>query len=152
DAYDPATDTWTPVAPLPVPTGHNHNSTFVLDGRIVVAGGETNGGRYLADVKAYDPDADVWVAFPALPEPLQAASARAIGGQMYVTGGRSPAGVSDLTWTAALANTWETGAPLPVALGEVAGGVIGHTLYLVGEGSPATLAYDLSTGAWTSSG
>ena len=40
DAYDPARDTWTAVAPLPLPTGHIHTSTFTLNGRVVVAGGD----------------------------------------------------------------------------------------------------------------
>jgi N-acetylneuraminic acid mutarotase len=153
DAYDPATDTWTAVASLPVPTGHIHTSTFVGNGRIVVAGGQTNGGRYLADVKEYDPDTNTWVALPSLPEPRQAGDAQQIRGQIYYTGGRSTAGVpTTTTWGAGLANTWETGASMPVELGEVAGGVIGHTLYEVGEGSSATLAYDLSTNTWSSAG
>src|SRR5262249_61881892 len=69
DAYDPATDTWTPVAPLPIPTGHNHTSTFVLNGRVVVAGGETNGARFPADVRGDDPHAHISVAPAPLPAP-----------------------------------------------------------------------------------
>jgi N-acetylneuraminic acid mutarotase len=151
DAYDPATDTWAPVAPLPVPTGHNHQSTFVLNGRIVVAGGQTNGGQYLAALEQYDPAANNWVALPPLPEARQAGNAQQIGGKIYFTGGRSSGGApTTTTWAGLPANTWETVAAMPVPLGEVAGGVIGHTLYLVGEGSPVTLAFDLSTGTWRS--
>jgi N-acetylneuraminic acid mutarotase len=153
DAYDPATDTWTQVAALPVPTGHNHQSTFVRNGRIVVAGGETNGGQFLADAREYDPDLDSWVALPSLPQPRQAGDAQQIEGRIYFTGGRATDGTpTTTTWAGDLTNTWETAAPMPIPLGEVAGGVIGHTLYLVGEGSPATLAYDLATNTWTSAG
>jgi N-acetylneuraminic acid mutarotase len=148
DAYDPGSDSWTVVAPLPVPTGHIHTSTFVLNGRLVIAGGETNGGQYLADVREYDPAGNTWVALPALSLPLQAAAVKTLAGQLVVAGGQPGGSPSAATWTAVLGNTWEKAAPLPVALGEVAGGIIGNTLYLVGEGSPATLAYDLPTGTW----
>jgi N-acetylneuraminic acid mutarotase len=152
DAYDPSTDTWTAVAPLPIPRGHVHTSTFVLGSRIVIVGGETNGGRDLADVTEYDPTADNWVALTPLPETRQAASAQQIAGQIIVAGGRVGGGPTATTRAGVLPNSWETDAPLPVALGEVAGGLIGNTLYLVGEGSPATLAYDLPTGTWRSAG
>jgi N-acetylneuraminic acid mutarotase len=153
DAYDPATDAWTQVAPLPIPTGHNHNSTFVLNGRIVVAGGQTNPGPYLADVREYDPDTNTWVALPPLPAARQAGNAQAIEGVIYFTAGRSPAGdPTTTTWAGVLANTWESPPSMPVALGEVSGGIIGNTMYMVGEGNSATLAYDLSTGTWRSAG
>jgi N-acetylneuraminic acid mutarotase len=46
-------------------------------------------------------------------------------------------------------NSWETNAPMPVALDEVSCGIIGGRLYVVGGGSPATLAFDLTTSQWT---
>jgi N-acetylneuraminic acid mutarotase len=152
DAYDPATDTWATAAPLPVPRGHVHTSTFVFNDRIVIAGGETNGPRILADVTEYDADTNTWVALPPLPMPLQATDVQPIEDKIIATGGQPGGGPVATTWTATLGNTWETATPMPLSLGEVAGGVIGHTLYEVGEGSSATLAYDLSTGTWTSTG
>jgi N-acetylneuraminic acid mutarotase len=150
DAYDPGTDTWTAVAPLPVPTGHVHTSTFTLNGRIVIAGGETNSTNpLLGDMREYDPGTNTWVELPPLPIPMQATAVKAVGGQLIVAGGYPDGGPpTAATWTAELENTWETAAPLPVPLGEVAGGIIDNTLYLVGEGSPATLAYNLGTGTW----
>src|SRR5262249_53458278 len=111
-----------------------------------------NGPRILADVTAYDPSTDTWAVLPPLPTPLQATAVQAIEGQFVVSGGQPGTGPIASTWTAALFDTWETASSMPLSLGEVAGGVIGHTLYLVGEGSPATLAYDLSTGTWRSAG
>ncbi len=45
--YDPDFDGWYEVAPLPQSLGHISNSTFALDGRIVVVGGETAFGSFL---------------------------------------------------------------------------------------------------------
>jgi N-acetylneuraminic acid mutarotase len=59
----------------------------------------------------------------------------------------------NLTGTAEAATpSWSSAPPMPVALGEVAGGLIAGKLYVVGEGSTATLAYDIATETWTSSG
>jgi N-acetylneuraminic acid mutarotase len=52
----------------------------------------------------------------------------------------------------AAAPSWSSAPPMPVALGEVAGGLIAGKLYVVGENSTATLAYDIGTETWTSSG
>jgi N-acetylneuraminic acid mutarotase len=49
----------------------------------------------------------------------------------------------------AAVGVWQTGANVPIALAEVAGGVIGNKLYLVGQGNAATLSYDLTSGAWS---
>jgi N-acetylneuraminic acid mutarotase len=46
-------------------------------------------------------------------------------------------------------DSWETNAPMPVALDEVACAVLGQRLYVMGGGSAVTLAFDLPTGRWT---
>ncbi|WP_240741615.1 NPCBM/NEW2 domain-containing protein [Deinococcus sp. KSM4-11] len=70
EAYDPATDRWTEVAPLPLARSHIANSTFVLEGRIVVAGGESAHDQPIADVSAYDPATNTWTALTKLPVAL----------------------------------------------------------------------------------
>src|SRR5207344_942921 len=46
-------------------------------------------------------------------------------------------------------NSWETNAPMPLALDEVASGVISRRLYVVGGGHSDTLAFDIPAGRWT---
>ena len=152
-AYNPITDTWSAVAPLPSARSHASYSAFALNGRIVVAGGTGNGNVPLADVVEYDPPTNTWVKLPALPAGRKTPVAAAINGRMVVTTGNasSNATPTSTTWVGTLTGNWETGPALPAALGEVAGGVIGNKLYLVGEGSAATLAYDLAAGTWSSS-
>ncbi len=150
ERYDPATNAWTTVAPLPLTRGHISSSVFILNGRIVVSGGVTNGDIPLADVTEYDPASNTWLALPPLPAPRQAGVAVALGNQMVFAGGETGEAASQATtWVGTLANKWEPGPALSVTLGETAGGIIGNKLYLIGEGSTSTYAFDLSTRTWT---
>jgi len=89
-AYDPATNTWTAVAPMPRPQSHNNASTFVLEGRILVIGGETSYGSSTKEVLAYDLAAGGWTALSPLPQSRNAGVAGAWGGQLFhVTGNTS---------------------------------------------------------------
>ncbi len=90
DAYDPAQDAWLPVQPLPVARSHNHTSTFMVKGRIVIIGGQADGPSQaitLADVLSYDPNTNQWIALPPVPAPVQAIAAKAIGNLVIITGG-----------------------------------------------------------------
>jgi N-acetylneuraminic acid mutarotase len=86
-AYDPATDTWTAVSPLPRPLGHVAASTLVRDGRIVVIGGVTQNRRKVANVLEYDPATDTWRELEPLPQPRQSPVAGVIAGEIIVTTG-----------------------------------------------------------------
>jgi N-acetylneuraminic acid mutarotase len=106
DAYDPTTDRWERVADLPEPRGHI--ASFVLDNCIVAVGGSVDGGDNglaTAEVTAYDPDMNVWVELPPLPEGRKTPVADAVGDRMIVTTGSG----TDTTWVGVLANSRETG-------------------------------------------
>jgi N-acetylneuraminic acid mutarotase len=93
DAFDPATGSWTPRAPIPVARSEIGAATSVTaDGRVVVVGGSLAGIRPSADVLIYDPAVDAWCALPSLPEPRKGAVAAVIGSRLVVTGG-SPTSV-----------------------------------------------------------
>lgn len=96
-AYDPATDGWHEVAPLPRPRGHVHASTLVKDGRIVVIGGVEQGGREVRSVLEYNPATDRWRELAPLPAPRQAAVAEHVGERIVVATGYG-AGPQITTW------------------------------------------------------
>lgn len=152
-AYDPANNTWTAVASLPIPRSHFESSTTILNNRLLIIGGRSNttGKTALNHVTQYDPISNTWIALPPLPDELIASVAQVIGNQIIVTNGGLNRTTSPQSTTriGLLANKWESVKAMPVALGEVAGGIIGNKLYLVGEGSSATLAHNLSTGTWS---
>jgi N-acetylneuraminic acid mutarotase len=85
--YDPATDAWTQVAAMPRAVSHISSSTFVMGGRIIVAGGETAHNAATSTVFAYDPATDQWTSLTSLPAPRFSGVAAAIGDLIYFTGG-----------------------------------------------------------------
>ncbi len=70
DVYSPKTSRWTKVASMPEGRSHISSSTLVVDGRIIVIGGATNGFDSLASVIDYDPATDKWGKLSSLPTPL----------------------------------------------------------------------------------
>ena len=51
--YDPATNTWDAVAPMP--TGRDGLATAVVDGKLYALGGVDDDGNLLSTVEAYNP-------------------------------------------------------------------------------------------------
>ena len=106
DVYDPATDKWKVVAPLPKARSQMNSGTFVMDGRIFVTGGEDiapNG--YVNDVTAYDPITNIWTTLNPLPAPRRSGVADAIGSEIiYATGWADGPGQSNTIWSGLTVN------------------------------------------------
>ena len=85
--YDPATDQWSFAAALPKPMSHFHGSTVVVNGKVLIAGGVTNGRDPLSDVWEYDPATNSWAAAVPLPAPRKAPVAVLAAGRVYVLTG-----------------------------------------------------------------
>ena len=150
--YDPATDHWDTLASAPFAVSHVENSTFVLDGKLIVIGGRARpqGREDLDDLLAFDPATDSWSHLGRLPLPV-------IGPLGFMMGDTLVAGLgatdgidrfNPVFWQRRMHDVWIRADTMPIALGEVAGGVIGRKLYLVGAGDPHTLVYDLAAGQW----
>lgn len=84
NAYDPLTNAWSTLAPLPVPRSHMAASTFVLDGRLVVAAGYST--TYTNLVSAYDPATSRWTALTPLPEARSSAFGAVLPGSRFLFG------------------------------------------------------------------
>ncbi|HZK81225.1 MAG TPA: kelch repeat-containing protein [Humisphaera sp.] len=85
--YDPATNTWTQIADMPIPRSHTEASTFVDNGKIIVAGGQAD--DYLATNSAleYDPSVNRWYQLANLPIALEGVIVQPIGNEVIVSGG-----------------------------------------------------------------
>ncbi|MDO6390983.1 malectin domain-containing carbohydrate-binding protein [Pontibacter sp. BT731] len=91
--YDPASNSWTKVADLPVPSGttgrgHISSSVIVVGKRILVLGGETvhNSGRTNM-VSAYTPALNSWQNLTGLPAARFSGIAAFLNSNIYYTGG-----------------------------------------------------------------
>lgn len=85
--YDPATDSWSPLAAMPIGKSHAESSTFVLNGRVVIAGGQIDNFQATDNVVEYDPAANTWSLLPPLPKPLEGTIVQPLGGRLFLTGG-----------------------------------------------------------------
>jgi len=149
--YDPGSDSWTAVAPLPTPRSHFEPSTFVRNGRIVIIGGRSRptGQEATRDVTEYDPSTNRWVALAPLPEGRLAPIAAPVGDHVLVAAGATrDLPDSRVTWIGRFDSAWEPMLDMPIEMGEVAGGVIGDRLFLFGHDARETVALNLGTGRW----
>ena len=90
-AYDPATDRWSAVAPLPDARSHVANSTFTHLGRIYVVAGEREHNDARSSVYRYDPSANKWEQMASLPGDRISPSVGVIDGKIYASGGHDGA-------------------------------------------------------------
>ena len=97
DRYDPATNTWTTLAPMPFARSHMLDSTFVLSGHVVVATGWTTTAKTAA-VTAYDPATNTWQAMTDVPSARTSATMRAISGGRVVLCCGSAGGSTSNGW------------------------------------------------------
>jgi N-acetylneuraminic acid mutarotase len=97
DVYDPATDTWTAAPPLPGARSHTNCSTFELNGKLVVIGGESGPEQYHSEIFAFDPATNAWSLMANLPEPRSTAVAGIINNQLVLSTGNAPS-ITTNTW------------------------------------------------------
>jgi N-acetylneuraminic acid mutarotase len=85
--YDPATDRWTALAPMPRAVNHIAGSTDVYQGRVLVLGGQEQHDQSIADCYAYDPATNRWTTLNPLPGRRFSGLAAVIGNDIYFTQG-----------------------------------------------------------------
>ena len=157
EVYDPATDTWTRKADLPLERITAAAST--LDGKIYVVGGRGagDGGR---GVLVYDPTTDMWTQKADLPEPRRHLAAVAVNGKLYAIGGGIDGLLSEDSASSSVfmydpvTDTWTQKADMPKRgtwMTDTASAVDGK-IYVVGvwpSSGPQLFMYDPTTDTWT---
>jgi N-acetylneuraminic acid mutarotase len=106
EAYNPADDTWTTLADLPV--GLLDPMAAVYDSRLYLMGGHESFADTRGTTKLwiYDPATDTWSELTHMPETRWAGDAVTLGNYIYIVGGIGPTGdllryeVATDTWTA----------------------------------------------------
>lgn len=100
--FDPASNSWQRLADMPVASSHFESSTFVWNGKIVVAGGQVDGWKATDTVSLYDPATDKWSTIGKLPVPLQGPVVQLVGNKLVINGGSKQQGPIGDTWFAEL--------------------------------------------------
>jgi len=132
------------------PSQRTEVSAGVLDARVWVVGGLTEGGAS-AEVAVYDPAANSWSAGPHLPEPRHHTAAAGDGERLWVVGGytgdQQP---TDTVWSVEK-DAWTPGPALPEPRAAGALAWDGTRLLYAGGVGPGGLAGDvfaLQDNAW----
>jgi N-acetylneuraminic acid mutarotase len=91
-AYDPATDRWENLAPMP--TARSGTIACIVDGKVYIIGGgfkKPDGMfQFLRTVEIYDPQKDSWEAGPDMLMPHDYPGGTLMDGHIYILGGHHP--------------------------------------------------------------
>jgi len=117
DEYDPATNAWTPKAPLSTPRGDF--GAVSIDGKIYVVGGtivQNNAYVQVNNLDEYDPATDTWTPKAPMHYARQGVAVAVSNGHIFAIGGLGDVGAdSAVEEYDPAANTWTTRAALPHA-------------------------------------
>jgi N-acetylneuraminic acid mutarotase len=123
EVYDPSTDTWTEMSPMPLAVS-DATATVGDDGFIYVVGGAISPGGYVGDLQIYDPANDEWSLGSSLPVPRAGMGSGTLCGQIAVFGGLTVE-VGNLSSTYLYDpsdDTWSTGPDMLVPASGMAQG------------------------------
>jgi len=136
EVYDPSTDTWTALAPMPTPLSDVY-ATVGFDGKVYVLGGATGPTTVTGMVQIFDPTTNTWSTGAPMPTPRAAAMAGVLCGQIVVFGGYDGGSNLDQTETYdPVSDTWAPGPPMLMPASEIAQGPTqtANVIFAVGSG------------------
>lgn len=161
--FDPKLNQWSKIAIMPDGTDRGASGVAVIGTKIYVVGGWKNYGKATTDFSAYDTATDTWEKLPDLPLKRDHLVAGAVGGIVYMIGGRDgtiggTTGRVDAFDPNNKAAGWTPRKPMITARGGTAGIVLFNQIYVFGgEGNPAqgsngvypqTEVYNPATDSW----
>jgi uncharacterized protein (TIGR03437 family) len=142
-AYNPATDSWTALAPLKV--GKALSAVGLIGSTIVSAGGlSTDNTNGTADNEGYNALTNSWTTLAPMPAARFSACFETAGGMLYVAGGHSSTTAAPFTSMVAynpVTNSWTSGLPaMPNAVTNPASASLGGRLYCFGGSNTGQLS------------
>src|SRR5213078_4450050 len=158
--YNYTTNTWSNVAPLPVPLGQG--TTGAWNGKIYVAGGFIGGTSVTNALRIYDIATNTWTSGANMPTSpgVEAAAGAVVNGKFYVMGGDDFNNGLNTNFIYDIAtNTWTTGATLPDFRTNTYGTAYNGLIYVYGGvilpafmTTDTLLRYDPVANSWTNLG
>ncbi|MDE2292323.1 MAG: fibronectin type III domain-containing protein, partial [Elusimicrobia bacterium] len=137
EAYNPETDTWTVLAPMP--TSRAYLAAVAVSSRVLAIGGNTGSTAN----EAYDPATDAWSSLKPLTTALPRLVAADVGGIVYAVGSNPWVNEAYDPST----NLWASRNVPSAANCMSNGAAVGGKLYVVCEGQ-SNLAYDPGSDSW----
>ena len=157
--YNSLTSSWSTKASMPIAGGCGGSGAisgivYVLVGCDALTS-TTSGAKGI--LLRYDPTANTWSTKAASPTPHQLPAVTAVGGKLYVMGGKNGSGIATNVVHAysPSTNTWTTKAPLPAARYRSTAQVIAGKIYVVGGNDAAgnyvstAYVYDPALNKWS---
>lgn len=156
EVYDPASDSWSFRARLPLAL--NHATAASVNDRLYVVGGHPPSGADAVDaVFAYDPTADRWEPRASMPTARGSLAIGVADGKIYAAGGAPEARERDFAVYDPAADAWTALPPMPTPRNHLAAGSVNGRFYAVGGRSGGIGGitgileeYDPATRSWTS--
>jgi N-acetylneuraminic acid mutarotase len=144
EVYDPASDAWTRLTPMPTP--RNHLGAAVAAGRIHVVGGRVPGNMELTTHEIYDPETGRWTSGPPLPTGRSGIAVVAHGERIYVFGGETVRGLASKTFDEAerfdpATARWERLPPMPTARHGLGAVSLGGAIHVLSGGPKPGFAF-----------
>lgn len=155
-AYNPAQNTWSPIATMPI-ARQKPSVVADLNNKLYVTGGWTARGVPIAETDVYDPASNTWRTLTPNPAPTAAAGTGDVNGVLYFVGGCLD-GVCDTTAGVETydveSGAWAAAAPYPHPVAWLSCGAIDSKLYCAGgTDSVSTFAdayvYDPAQNTWS---
>jgi len=134
EAYNPGTNTWATLAPLP--TAVSDAAALSFGGKIYVFGGIGAGNVMQSLVQIYDIATNSWSAGAAMPTARGSLSGGICGSQMHLIGGVN-SGFTNLSTHEVYdpnTNSWGIDTSIPIPISETQGVSSSGKIFLIGTG------------------
>jgi N-acetylneuraminic acid mutarotase len=154
--YDPVTDTWSDVSPLP--SAVHHVQAVSLNGKIYYIGGlSTATGSEVGTVQIYNPNTDSFSAGAPMPRPRGAGGVAVYNGKIYYAGGiNGGVAVKWLDEYDPSSDTWRVLPDMPLSRDHFHAQVVDGKFYAlagrnkkIGATRSKNAVYDFSKSSWT---
>jgi N-acetylneuraminic acid mutarotase len=128
-----------------------------LAGRIWIVGGAFTSSE-ISSLDVYDPETDTWASKRPVPTPRYGHAAAAAGGKLFVLGGSAKRsdgadrGLATVEIYDPATDSWISGPPMPLPIGDAAVAVAKERIYIIGGESnhqPRRTVLILNTGSMT---
>jgi N-acetylneuraminic acid mutarotase len=131
--YDPVTNMWTAVAPMPLGTERGASCVTTHQNKVYVFGGTND--QALPDASIFDPASDEWETLPFVPATRHHCVAAEIKGKIYIVSGRDVV-IEEVQAESyvfdPVAKTYTEVAPILTPRGGAAGGLLNGRIFVFG--------------------